>query len=201
MATTKKPLKKQPTKAPETIPWHKELWVRILGGITVIGAILTLIETSGALYDRFYHPKPKEILVNDLPIRVKYDKNSGLSVKVRVPYLLQIQTYSVDNIDQDSIIISDFKIENNNVVNLDSVTSRSLQLYPGAGFGSKGDEIQSLNEVDFNFNIYLKLLPSMANAKSGKIYDLGYAVFSVPYFAKGLRKIKKQKISIELEVK
>lgn len=201
MATAKKSAKKQPPKAPETIPWHKELWVRIVGGITVIGAILTLIDTSSSLFDRFYHPQPKEISVNDLPIRVKYDKNSGLSVKARVPYILQAQTYLVDYIEHDSIIISDFKIENKRVVNSDSVTNRSLQLYPGTGYSSRGDEIQNLHEVEYNLNVYLTLLPSIANAKSGKVYDIGFAVFSVPYFAKGLRKIKEQKVLIELEVK
>ncbi len=30
MATAKKSDKKQPLKAPETIPWYKESWVRIV---------------------------------------------------------------------------------------------------------------------------------------------------------------------------
>jgi len=201
MATTKKPTKKQTTKVPEITRWYQRLWFKIASLIGALATVFGLIDNATSIFDKFYHPKPKEISVSDLPIRVKYDKNSGLSVKTRVPYILQTQTYLVDYIDQDSITISDFKIENKSVVNLDSVTSRSLQLYPGAGSSGRGDEIQSLNEVEYNFNVYLTLLPSIANAKSGKVYDLGYAVFSVPYFAKGLRKIKEQKVPIELEVK
>lgn len=201
MANAKKPAKPLPTKTAKAIPWHKELWVRIVGGITVIGAILTLIDTSTSLFDRFYHPQPKEILVDDLPIRVKYDKSSGLSIKARIPYLLRAKTYLVDYIDQDSIIIYNFKLENKKVIFTDSVKNSSLQLYPSTGYSSSGDETQNLHQVEYNFNIYLTLLPSIAKAKSGEIYDIGFAVFHIPYFVKGLRKVKEQKIPIELEVK
>jgi len=82
------------------------------------------------------------------------------------------------------------------IVNIDSVTNRSLQLYPGTGSMSNGNEIQSLYKVDYHFNIYLTLLPSIENATSGKIYNIGYAVFSVPYFVRGQRKVNEQKIPI-----
>lgn len=201
MATTKKPAKKQTIKAPEVVPWYKRLSFKIASLFGALALILGIIDNSTSLFEKFYHPKPKEISVSDLPIRIKYDKNSGLSIKARVPYKLHAQTYLVDYIDQDSIKILDFNIENKRVINTDSVTNQSLQLYPGTGYSSSGDEVHSQHEVDYNFNIYLTLLPSIAKAKSGEVLDIGFAIFSVPYYAKGMRKIKEQKVAIELEIK
>lgn len=204
MATTKKTAKKQTTKASKSIPWYQNLLLKIgglLGLITLLASLFGLLDDATSIWDKFYHPNPKEISVSDSPVRVKYDKKSGLSIKTQVKYILQIQTYLVDQIDEANVRISDFKIKNSRVINSDSITSRSLQLQSVLSSSSRANETQSLDEVEYSLNVSLVLLPSIANAKSGKIYDLGYALFSVPYFVNGLRKIEEQKIPIELEVK
>lgn len=185
---------------PEIIPWHKQFWVKVLGVIAIAGAMLIVLDTGISLYEKFYPSKPKEISFSDLPIKVKYNKSLGKLASAKIPYTLQAQTNLVDYIDHDSIKIVDFKISNKRAVNSDSITGRSILLYPGGGFSTSGNETQSFHELEYNLNVDFALLPSIRNAKSGKIYNLGYVVFSVPYFANGERKVKEQKVCIELEV-
>ena len=200
MTTAKKTTRKQVTKQPEIIPWYNQLWVKVFGAITIIGAIISHLDTGISLYEKLYPYNPKEISFTDLPIKVKYNKSLGTLVSAKIPYTLQAQTNLVDYIDHDSIKIVDFKISNRRVVNSDSITSRSILLYPGGGFSTSGNETQSFHELEYNLNVDFALLPSIRNAKSGKIYNLGYVVFSIPYFADGERKVQEQKICVELEV-
>lgn len=185
---------------PQNFPWHKQLWVKALAMIAITGAVLIVLDTGASLYEKLYLYNPKEISFTDLPIKIKYDKKSSLLVSAKVPHKLIAQTYLVDYIDPDSIKISDIKISNKRVINTDSITSRSIQLYPGVGYGMGGGEIQNFHELEYNLNVYFALLPSIRNAKPGKIYNLGYVVFSVPYFVNGDRKIKEQRVCVELEV-
>jgi hypothetical protein len=211
MTATKKPTTKKPTppkpptkkapKAPGPVPWYQPLWVKLIGAITVLGAILTVLESSTSLFDRFYQPKPEEILVEDSPIRVVYNKNSSLSIDARIKYQLEAQTFLVDYIDHDSISITDYKIKNRRVINADSITNRSVWLYSKGGSLTEGNGVQDFHGLEFNLNVRLTLLPSVASTKPGKVFDIGYAVFSVPYFVEGVRKVKEQKVPLELVVK
>ena len=137
---------------PEIIPWHKQLWVKVLGVIAIAGAILIVLDTGISLYKKLYPYRPKEISFTDLPIKIKYNKNSSLLVRAKVPHKLLAQTYLVDYIDPDSIKILDIKISNKRVINTDSITSRSIQLYPGVGYGMGGGEIQNFHELEYNLD-------------------------------------------------
>lgn len=202
--------KKATEKTPKAASRYKKWWTNILKVLSTGGGLLTLIvlildvfNGSFSIIDRFYHPAPKEILIKDSPIRILYDKESGLSINAQVPYALEVQTYLIDHLDQDSISISDYKIKNRRILNNDSASSQqSIRLSSKHGSSwAVGENNLDIHGIGYDLNVCLSLSPSITKAKPGKIYTLGYAIFSVPYFTDRLRKVEKKKIPVELLVK
>lgn len=197
--------KKAKEKTPKSVPLYKKLWASIIkalpaGGLfALIALVLEVFNGSFSLIDRFYQPTPTEISIKDSPIRILYDKESGLTINAQVSYVLEVHTYLIDHLDQDRISISDYKLRNRSLINS---SHRNIQI--SAQHGSSwaiGENNLDIHGIGYDLNVRLTLSPSISKAKTGKIYTIGYAVFSVPYYKERLRKVKEKKIPIELVVK
>jgi hypothetical protein len=202
MAANQKRSKKRsasPSSRKQAVSGIKKFIISATPILALLG-VISYINDGFSLFDRVYHPKSDEIEITQNPILIHYSKNENRLIREGITYKIEAKTYKVNYIADSEIEITHFDTDMHIVASSNSLEDYNIQLYLNGGSGGEYEGDAALLYVEAHFNIYLRVTQKVDQAKTGKVFEAGTVTLSIPYYVGSVKKVKEQKIPIQIKV-